>query len=352
MLYYLHGYGSGPGLPTVATRAQVRAAYPLALRLAFPRVFRRMLTLERLDRLIRRGSLPPFILVQPDASLHRPHLYGTRGVSGEPVVKGSLYTDSPFTGRHGSYVFVDVVDHVDRTYRTIAEKAGRALVGGSMGGYGVLLGGIHHPQRFAAVAALSPNICCLDLLETTLLVPYLRRLHGPERARRQGAEDLEDILDTCDLVFSGDRRLLPSLRRDGDGRVVERDAAAWERWAASDAGRLAESTPGAFADVRLSVSCHEQDEFGFAGPCCRYSAALERLGVAHRLEIYRDRLAARLSPHTMGIAWSILGALHWCLGQLPAGHAGAPSAPSAKTRGVAADPPTGYTQYRSLGGKP
>jgi pimeloyl-ACP methyl ester carboxylesterase len=316
VIYYLHGYGGGAGAPTVPTSSQLRASFPLAVRLAFPRVFRRILTLDGLDGLIRRRRLAPFILVQPDASLHLPHLHGLRNVAGEPITKGSFYVDSPFTGRYGTYVFADVLNYLDRGYRTIAEKAGRALAGGSMGGYGALLGGILHPERFAAVAALSPSIASLNLLDITLVVPYLQRLIGREAGRKRGAEDLADILDTCDLVFAGDRRLLPSLRRDSEGRIVGRDAVAWERWASFDAGALAEGTPGAFSQTPLLLSCHEQDEFGFSGPCCRLSAVLEKLGVAHRLEIYSDPLAARLSPHTMGIAWRILDALRWCLESL------------------------------------
>jgi len=318
VIYYLHGYGSGAGLPTIPPLRGLRRAYPLVVRLGLPHAFGRLLTLDRLDRLSRDGVLPPFILVQPDASLHRPHLHGARAVTGEPVFKGSLYMDSPHTGRYGSYVFGDLVDHVDRSYRTIAEKSGRAVVGGSMGGYGALLGAILHPERFAAAAALSPSICCLDLLEITLRVPFMRRLLGRKAAARRGDQDVEDILETCDLIYSGDRPLLPSLRRDTAGRIVGKDTAAWERWAAGDAGLLADHSRGALSGVRLLVSCHEQDEFGFAGPCRRFSAGLHRLGVAHTLSIYDDPQAARLSPHTMGIAWHILPALRWCLETLGA----------------------------------
>ena len=66
-----------------------------------------------------------------------------------------MYVDSPGTGRYGEYVFRDVVDYVDRSYRTLPGREGRALAGGSMGGYGALRGGILHPERFGAVAALS-----------------------------------------------------------------------------------------------------------------------------------------------------------------------------------------------------
>ena len=124
-------------------------------------------------------------------------------------------------------------DHVDRRYRTRAERSGRSLAGGSMGGYGALLGGILHPGRFQAVAALSPAVSLLDLLGVELVVPYLKLLLGEKRARERGRRDLDDILDTADRVFSADRPLRPGGT----------DPLARENWARAGLERLAERDP-------------------------------------------------------------------------------------------------------------
>jgi pimeloyl-ACP methyl ester carboxylesterase len=262
------------------------------LRLLAPGVLARILTYERLDALIRGGELPPFILVQPDASLRRPRLYRT--LSRSVQAKGSMYVDSPRTGRYTEYVFRDVVDYVDRSYRTLAGREGRALAGASMGGYGALRGGILHPERFAAVAALSPVVGFLALQELTLVVPIARRLFGSRLAAALGRRTLADVLETCAWVFGPDRR----------------------QWADADLGALAASAPGALRGVRVRIDCEAEDEYGLAGPCRRLSEGLTRLGVAHELDIYSDSLAEAYSPHTLGIAGRILPALRFCLDRL------------------------------------
>jgi S-formylglutathione hydrolase FrmB len=295
VLYFLHGYGSAP--PTVPSRAQLAAAFPRPLRPLGRAVARRavaLATLENLDALIVAGTLPPFILVQPDGSLHRAQRYGARGLDGKTTQKGSFYADCPRTGRYAEYVFGDVVAYVDRTYRTLARREGRALLGASMGGYGALLGGILRPERFAAVAALSPVIASLDLLGLRLVRPYQRLLRGPAGAAARGARDVEDVLETCDWVFGGDR----------------------ETWSSADLSELVARTPGALRGVEVQVSCAETDEFGLAGPCRRFARALAGLGLSCELEIYEARGLARLSPHILGIAGRILPAIRFCLRHL------------------------------------
>jgi len=299
VLYFLHGYGALP--PTIVCLQAIKAIVPRPLRPLVSGLARRIPTLETLDALILSGELPPFLLVQPDGSLHRPHLHAARGLDGELFWKGSFFADSPRTGSYAQYVLGDVVDHVDRTYRTLASREGRALIGGSMGGYGVLLGGILHPERFAVLAALSPVIGFLEMRELVLLRPYYRLLLGAAAAAARGREDLEDILETCDWVFGADR----------------------EGWGGADLGGMAARTPGALRGVRLLVNCAEDDEFGLTGPCRRFAERLEGLGLPCELEIYAARGLNRLSPHAVGIAGRILPAIRFCLGGMAGDSTGA-----------------------------
>jgi putative tributyrin esterase len=52
----------------------------------------------------------------------------------------------------------DLIPHVDKTYRTIAERKGRAINGLSMGGYGSLTIGLRNPEMFASVGSHSGAI--------------------------------------------------------------------------------------------------------------------------------------------------------------------------------------------------
>ena len=52
----------------------------------------------------------------------------------------------------------DLIPHVDATYRTVAERKGRAINGLSMGGYGSMTIGLRNPEMFASVGSHSGAI--------------------------------------------------------------------------------------------------------------------------------------------------------------------------------------------------
>jgi enterochelin esterase-like enzyme len=75
---------------------------------------------------------------------------------------------------------------IDASYRTIASRSGRALVGVSAGGYGAMLLGLHHLARFAAIESWSGyfhptdptgtrSISSRPWLSAHAFVPSLRR---------------------------------------------------------------------------------------------------------------------------------------------------------------------------------
>jgi len=97
---------------------------------------------ETLDRLIGAGEIRPVIAVAPAAGK-------------------SWYVDSAAHGGPGDYetaIVRDLVAEIDRVYPTIADRAHRAVAGVSMGGHGALRLAFAYPDRFSAVAALSPGI--------------------------------------------------------------------------------------------------------------------------------------------------------------------------------------------------
>lgn len=53
------------------------------------------------------------------------------------------------------YLIDDLIPYVDSHYRTIADRSARAVAGLSMGGYGALLLGFKHYDKFAAAASMS-----------------------------------------------------------------------------------------------------------------------------------------------------------------------------------------------------
>lgn len=79
-------------------------------------------------------------------------------ISGVKATKGSFYVNSAVNGNWEDFVVKDVVAYVDKNYRTKARKESRALVGLSMGGYGVLNLGIKHTDKFDVIYSLSPGL--------------------------------------------------------------------------------------------------------------------------------------------------------------------------------------------------
>jgi S-formylglutathione hydrolase FrmB len=55
-------------------------------------------------------------------------------------------------------IIKDLIGHVDANYRTIAKREGRAINGLSMGGYGGLVLGLKHPDKFCSVGSHSGAI--------------------------------------------------------------------------------------------------------------------------------------------------------------------------------------------------
>ncbi len=95
---------------------------------------------DRMDRLISMGACGEMILVMPDCFTR----YG-----------GSQYLNSTATGRYMDHVVEELVPFVDRTYRTLAAREHRGVMGKSSGGYGAWVMAMMHPETFAAMASHS-----------------------------------------------------------------------------------------------------------------------------------------------------------------------------------------------------
>lgn len=102
-----------------------------------------------LDELIASGELPPTIAILPDAPSSQ---------------RANYFVDSEYTGadmpgaRVETAFMQELVPHVDATYRTITDRAGRAIGGYSMGGYGALRYTLAYPEMFSAALVLSPAV--------------------------------------------------------------------------------------------------------------------------------------------------------------------------------------------------
>ena len=98
---------------------------------------------ERADRLMATGELPPCVLAFPDAATR----FG-----------GSQYLDSAGTGAYQSHLVDEVLPWLDAHYRVRTDAAGRAVAGRSSGGFGALRLAMDRPGLFAHCASSAGDL--------------------------------------------------------------------------------------------------------------------------------------------------------------------------------------------------
>jgi len=97
---------------------------------------------DLMDSAIEAGQLRPAILVLPNSMTK---------------YFGSFYTNSSVAGNWADFIGKDVVEYMDKNYRTIAHRKSRGLAGHSMGGNGALKMAMLFADQFSAVYAMSPG---------------------------------------------------------------------------------------------------------------------------------------------------------------------------------------------------
>ena len=96
-----------------------------------------------LDRGITQQKIRPFILVI---------------ASHYTIYEGSFYSNSSLTGNWSDFAAKELVEYVDKNFKTLATRDSRGIAGHSMGGYGAIKTGMLFPEVFSSVYALSPGL--------------------------------------------------------------------------------------------------------------------------------------------------------------------------------------------------
>jgi S-formylglutathione hydrolase FrmB len=96
-----------------------------------------------MDKAIETKKIRPVILVLPNSKTK----FG-----------GSFYTNSALTGNWSDFIAKDVIEYIDKNFRTIPNRDNRALSGHSMGGNGALKIAMLNPEVFSMVYAMSPGV--------------------------------------------------------------------------------------------------------------------------------------------------------------------------------------------------
>src|SRR5947209_8797142 len=110
------------------------------------------------------------------------------------------YTDSATVPneKYESYIIEELIPDVDRRFRTISSREGRAVAGLSMGGYGSLKFGLKHPELFAFAASLRGALAAPswtpEMALPEFVKPSLARVYGPAASDVRRANDIFRIV--------------------------------------------------------------------------------------------------------------------------------------------------------------
>jgi putative tributyrin esterase len=123
-----------------------------------------------------------------------------------PDGEDSWYTNSQGApaAQFESYIARDLIADVDRTYRTIGTRHGRAIAGLSMGGYGALKFGLKHPNLFMFAGSFSGALAAGQASFTggrnERLAKELLTIYGPEGSQTRIDNDLLLVLEKANLT--------------------------------------------------------------------------------------------------------------------------------------------------------
>jgi hypothetical protein len=259
---------------------------------------------EMADEVFAAGDTPPAILVYVDAWT----AYG-----------GSQFVDSPATGRYHSYLCEEVVPWVDARYRTLADRAHRAVSGKSSGGYGAMITPMLRPDLFGALATHAGD-ALFDLCYPLDFARVARALRdnydgdythflADHRKRIQGNREVDlDLIEIYGYAaaYSGNEDGSVSLPFNDLGSLVPD---VWARWLANDPVLMA-AEPGYAEALRsltaIWIDAGRSDEYFLDLGATAFRRALTTAGVADdrvHFELFDGRHGGIDYRYPMSLAW-------------------------------------------------
>jgi len=209
--------------------------------------------MQRMDKLIDEGKSKPLIVVMPDCFTH----FG-----------GSQYINSTATGNYEDYLTSELIEFVDENLQTIPDRNSRAVMGKSSGGYGALICGMRHADRFGLICSTAGD-CYFEMCYLSDLPKAFRAIKGdPEKllAKFWNEEETKGANDFAGLNIIGMSACYSPNGSDFDlpfdlGTGELRDE-IWQKWLRHDPVRLVENSVENLRSLRLLfIDAGTRDEF-------------------------------------------------------------------------------------------
>ena len=167
-----------------------------------------------------------------------------------PEGRRSFYINSADSSvRYSDFFLQEFMPHIERAYRILPGRAGRAISGISMGGYGALRFAFAHPELFSAVSAQSAALIT----------------ESPQALN----------------VASQSGALLAAVLASVFGRPI-----SVEHWNDNNIFLLAKKNAVALKKLALYFNCGQDDNYGFEKGAAALHAELEKENVVHEYHAY------------------------------------------------------------------
>ncbi|MGI8857642.1 MAG: alpha/beta hydrolase [Thermomicrobiales bacterium] len=130
-----------------------------------------------------------------------------------PEGENSCYVNGANGERWEDYLIADLPAHIEATYRTRADRTGRAIAGLSMGGLGAFNCGMRYPERYCAISSHSGAFDFLTWIGANANDdPQFRAVLGPRNSAPRQAYDPQRIIEQAVRAHGADG--LPVLAVD------------------------------------------------------------------------------------------------------------------------------------------
>lgn len=238
---------------------------------------------ERMDKLINERAIRPMIAVMPDCFTY----YG-----------GSQYINSGATGNYEDYLTQEIVSFVDENFRTVADRNSRAVMGKSSGGYGALIMGLRHADKFGLVCSTSGD-CYFEYCYFPGIPEGFRSIKGNPKALiekfwredvRKGKDDFA-ALNTIGMsaCYSPNAESALGFDLPFDLETGEIREDVWARWLVHDPVRMVEQYAENLKSLKLLyIDAGTRDEFALDLGARILSRKLKDFGVRHIHEEFDD----------------------------------------------------------------
>jgi enterochelin esterase-like enzyme len=230
---------------------------------------------ERFDAMVASGTCPPAILVLPDAMTR----WG-----------GSQYLDSAATGAYQTYLADEVFPEVDRAFRTVPGREGRAVVGTSSGGFGALRLAMDRPDCVIAAGSHAGDALfevSMRPVLTSAAIAFERAGGLASFAERvvqggpRSSTEFDGVLVlACAAAYSPDPgKRPPACLMPFDPITAEPVADVWERWLAHDPVTRLDAATDALRGLHLVyLDAGDRDEHGLHFAARVLRDGLRRIG--------------------------------------------------------------------------